>query len=179
MLGVQSKTALDRWLPVAALGFIAITAALPTIMTIVVLPTDGSSYSVAAAQKLVSPGLLERPLQVHLVHVFPELTGRPQAFFSRAQMNEWANEAGEEAFVVIRPILNSAQCAIAEHSRVGEAAPQIVDVVRACGADLIVMGTHGRGAFLAAVTGSVAARVLATSPVPVLLVAGHVTQASS
>lgn len=142
-------------------------------MTIVVLPSDGSPHSIAAAQRLVFPGLFEGPLHVHLIHAFPELTGRPQAYFSRTQMEQWANEAAEDAFSAIRPILRAAQCAVTEHCRVGEAAPQILEVVRACNADLIVMGTHGRGAFLAAIMGSVAARVLSTAPVPVLLVASH------
>lgn len=76
----------------------------------------------------------------------------------------------------MRPILRAAQCTINEHCRVREAAPQILEVVRVCKADLIVMGTHGRGAFLAAILGSVAARVLATAAVPVLLVASNLFQ---
>ncbi|CAG9179637.1 hypothetical protein LMG23992_04027 [Cupriavidus laharis] len=145
-------------------------------MTIVALPSDGSPHSIAAARRLVTPGLFERPLQVHLIHAFPELTGRPQAYFSRTQMDQWASEAAEEAFIPMRPILREAQCTVTEHCRVGEAAPQILEVVRACNADLIVMGTHGRGAFLAAILGSVAARVLSAAPVPVLLVATHLYQ---
>ncbi|SOZ40889.1 universal stress protein [Cupriavidus neocaledonicus] len=142
-------------------------------MTIVVLPSDGSSYSITAARRLTSPSLFETPLEVHLVHVFPEICGRPQAYFSKIQIDQWANEAAEDAFHAIRPLLKAAHCAVTEHPCVGEPAPQIIDVVEACRADVIVMGTHGRGAFLAAVLGSVAARVLASSPVPVLLVTKH------
>ncbi|QEZ43883.1 universal stress protein [Cupriavidus oxalaticus] len=142
-------------------------------MTIVVLPSDGSPYSIAAARRLVSPGLFERPLEVHLVHAFPEISGRPQAFFSKTQIDQWANEAAEDAFHAIRPLLKAAHCAVKEHPCIGEPAPRIVDMIRACQADVVVMGTHGRGAFLSAILGSVAARVLAASPVPVLLVTRH------
>ncbi len=38
------------------------------------------------------------------------------------------------------------------------------------GADLIVMATHGRGALLRTIVGSVADKVMRTSPVPVLLI---------
>lgn len=142
-------------------------------MTIVVLPSDGSSYSITAARKLTSPGLFGTPLDVHLVHAYPEISGRPQAYFSKLQIDQWAHEAAEDAFHAIRPLLEAAHCAVTEHACVGEPAAQIVDLVEACRADVIVMGTHGRGAFLAAVLGSVAARVLASSPVPVLLVPRH------
>ncbi|CAJ95236.1 Universal stress protein, UspA family [Cupriavidus necator] len=142
-------------------------------MTIVVLPSDGSPYSIRAARRLVSPGLFERPLEVHLVHAFPDISGRAQAYFSKPQIDQWANEAADNAFQAIRPLLKAAHCAVTEHACIGEPAPRIVDVVLACRADVIVMGTHGRGAFLSAVLGSVAARVLASSPVPVLLVPKH------
>ncbi|WP_455289199.1 universal stress protein [Cupriavidus necator] len=139
-------------------------------MTVVVLPTDGSPFSAAAARRLLAPGLFERPLEVHMVHASPEIIGRPQAYFSKEQIDQWADEAAEEAFVAIRPLLRSAGVVVTEHRRTGEPAEVIVEVARACGADAIVMGTHGRGAFLAAVLGSVASRVVATAPVPILLV---------
>ncbi|WP_454753793.1 universal stress protein [Cupriavidus necator] len=99
-----------------------------------------------------------------------EVIGRPQAYFSKEQIDQWADEAAEEAFAAIRPLLRSADVVVTEHRRTGEPAEVIVEVARACGADAIVMGTHGRGAFLAAVLGSVASRVVATAPVPILLV---------
>lgn len=51
----------------------------------------------------------------------------------------------------------------------GEVAEAIVDEARGAPADLIVMTTHGRHGVARAVYGSVAERVLASSPVPVLL----------
>lgn len=51
----------------------------------------------------------------------------------------------------------------------GDPAHQIVQQVSAQEADLIVMRTHGRAGLARAVLGSVAERVLATSPVPMLL----------
>ena len=52
----------------------------------------------------------------------------------------------------------------------GEPAAEIVRVASERGADLIVMGTHGRGAVGSLLIGSVAQRVLHLAGVPVLLV---------
>lgn len=47
---------------------------------------------------------------------------------------------------------------------------EICDYARAHGTDLIVMGSHGRGAIVSALLGSVTQRVLAHSDCPVLVV---------
>ncbi len=52
----------------------------------------------------------------------------------------------------------------------GTAAIEIVSVANQCKADLIVMGTHGRRGVSRLMLGSVAERVVRTSPVPVLTV---------
>ena len=49
-------------------------------------------------------------------------------------------------------------------------ASAIVDYARQAGVDLIVMGTHGRGAVAHLLMGSVAERVVRTAPCPVLTV---------
>ena len=49
-------------------------------------------------------------------------------------------------------------------------ASAIVDYARQAGIDLIVMGTHGRGAVAHLLMGSVAERVVRTAPCPVLTV---------
>jgi nucleotide-binding universal stress UspA family protein len=54
--------------------------------------------------------------------------------------------------------------------RTGPAVYAIVDYAREHGIDLIVMGTHGRGAVAHLVLGSVAERVVRLAPCPVLTV---------
>jgi nucleotide-binding universal stress UspA family protein len=54
--------------------------------------------------------------------------------------------------------------------REGDPAHGIVDAVRHLGADLVVIGTHGRGRLAAAVIGSVAQSVVRTAPCPVIVV---------
>jgi nucleotide-binding universal stress UspA family protein len=49
-------------------------------------------------------------------------------------------------------------------------APALIDHVRATGADLVVMSTHGRGGFTRAWLGSVADRLIRQSPAPVLVI---------
>jgi nucleotide-binding universal stress UspA family protein len=53
---------------------------------------------------------------------------------------------------------------------VGDPASQIVAAAGQHGCDLIVMGTHGHSALGTLFMGSVAMRVIADSPVPVLMV---------
>lgn len=55
--------------------------------------------------------------------------------------------------------------------RTGYPDVEIVAAAKDLGADLIVMGTHGRRGLRRALLGSVAARVVRTSPIPVLTVA--------
>ena len=50
------------------------------------------------------------------------------------------------------------------------AASGIVQAAQAQGADLIVVGSHGRTGIARLMLGSVAAKVVAESPVPVLVV---------
>lgn len=52
----------------------------------------------------------------------------------------------------------------------GDPPREIVSTARAIEADLVVMGTHGRTGVARALVGSVAERVVRTSPVPVLVV---------
>jgi nucleotide-binding universal stress UspA family protein len=49
----------------------------------------------------------------------------------------------------------------------------ILDVAKTRGADLIVMGTHGRRGLARALIGSVAEKVVRLSPIPVLTVGGR------
>jgi nucleotide-binding universal stress UspA family protein len=55
----------------------------------------------------------------------------------------------------------------------GVAAEQIARVAKGKRADLLVLGTHGRTGFAKVVLGSVAARLVATAPCPVLTVRGR------
>ncbi|HLM73385.1 MAG TPA: universal stress protein [Polyangiaceae bacterium] len=54
--------------------------------------------------------------------------------------------------------------------RSGPTAPEICNVATEVGADLVIMGTHGRGALGRALLGSTANAVVRSSPVPVLTV---------
>ena len=57
--------------------------------------------------------------------------------------------------------------------RIGDPASVIEDVVKEQGADMVVIGTHGRRGLARAVLGSVAEKVVRTSHVPVLAVPYH------
>ena len=79
----------------------------------------------------------------------------------------------EETNVVLAragDVLSHEGVAFERVSRVGEPAQEIVRFAEEWKADLIAMGTRGQGALTAMLLGSVAQKVIATSPVPVLIV---------
>lgn len=57
-----------------------------------------------------------------------------------------------------------------ERHAVGHPPDMLAEIVNQDAPDLLVMGSHGHGAFAGAVLGSVSARLLAHTKVPVLLV---------
>src|SRR5690242_236456 len=54
--------------------------------------------------------------------------------------------------------------------RLGQPAPCLLDAIQELRPDLVILGSHGRGAVRRALLGSVTARLCRKSPVPVLVV---------
>ena len=141
-------------------------------MSNIVLATDGSPFSDAAARSIVEGRLLKAGFTVHVVHVTPTSPARYAPSSARETIDEWHKEESE------RPC---SRCATSSrpatsfeaHSLRGFAPERIVAHAGETKAEAIVMGTHGRGTFFDAVIGSVAGRVLAMAPCPVLLIKGE------
>ncbi|QKS63612.1 universal stress protein [Cupriavidus gilardii] len=137
----------------------------------IVLPTDGSANSDAAAWCAANPKLFKRDeIRVHVVHCVPDLSGEVKSFIGRAQIDRWHTTESANAMQSVVDILREAGVRTVTQGLVGFAPERIIAYAKSVGAEAIVMGSHGRGAFLDAIVGSVAGRVLAHAPCPVVLV---------
>lgn len=139
-------------------------------MQSIVLAVDGSAYSDAAAQCIAAGQLLRGPLQVHVVHCLPDVSGEVKHYISAADIQAWHSDESGRVMHSAADILRTAGVPFEQHALTGFAPERILAFARSVNAQAIVMGTHGRGAFLNAVVGSVAARVVADAPCPVVLV---------
>ncbi|MBV8270836.1 MAG: universal stress protein [Cupriavidus sp.] len=136
----------------------------------IVLATDGSAFSDAAARFIVDGKLLQSGFTVHVIHVSPDVTGQVRAFVSKETIDAWHQEASEKAMASVCEILGAANLPFERHALHGFAPERIVAYAKSVNAGAIVMGTHGRGSFFDAVIGSVAGRVLAQAECPVVMV---------
>lgn len=139
-------------------------------MNNIVLATDGSTYSDAAARYLTNNLLLKHDLTVHVVHCEPGVTGDVQAFISHDEIAAWHHEQSEKAMQSVTEILRGGNLAVECHEFVGFAPERIVEYADTVQAVAIVMGSHHRPPFLNAIIGSVSGRVLAQAHCPVLLI---------
>lgn len=139
-------------------------------MSQIVLATDGSPFSDAAARFIANGGLLQPEFTVHVVHVAPEVNGGVRAFVSKESIDGWHRDESEKAMQSVCQILADANVPVEKHALSGFPPDRIVSLAKSVGADAIVIGTHGRGSFFDAVLGSVAGRVVAHASCPVLLV---------
>lgn len=146
----------------------------------IVVPTDGSDVSVAGALRAVPLAKLASAsiTVVYVQDVYP-YTGIGQS--NAAGLQDYMAAARAQGAQAIDRISDAARAAgvpietlIVEDT---QAARGIVNAAKSCAADLIVMGSHGRSGVAKLVLGSVAAKVLVLSPVPVLIV--KVTSADS
>jgi len=139
----------------------------------ILFPTDGSDVSLAAADAAITmaklTGAALRP--VYVVEPYP-FTGigvaSPSAFDDYMAASR---QAAALAFERIERIAaaQGVRCEplTVEHPRAAEG---IVETAQSIGADLIVMGSHGRSGVAKLVLGSVATKVLQLSPIPILIV---------
>lgn len=135
-------------------------------------PTDFSECSAEAQRQAVR---LARALgaEVVLVHVSLEAPFYREGPFAMREVRrvveaqrEWAASAIEERAAQVRAAGVPCTTLLAD----GAPHVEIVTAARRAGAELIVMGTHGRSGIERFFLGSVADRVVRTAPCPVLTV---------
>jgi len=138
----------------------------------ILLPTDGSEASVAALGRLL-PRLawFASAPQLALLNVHPALPyARAVAWAGKEAVHRYYEEEGVAAIAPAETVLAQAGVAFERVLRIGDPAHEIVRFANEWHADLIAMGRHGHSALRVMVMGSVTQKVIATSPVPVLLV---------
>ncbi|QCC46335.1 universal stress protein [Halobellus limi] len=138
----------------------------------ILLPTDGSDASLAAA---AHAGSLSRTTgaTVHVVSV-ADSRNRFESPSSGLAPDAWREAENERATAAIEKTIGELPEAVETERTVVTGIPQdeIVDLVEEAAADVVVMGTHGRAGIDRYLIGSVTERVVRRSPVPVLTVQG-------
>lgn len=142
-------------------------------MTIkILLPVDGSACALRAVDHLIAhlAWYSEVP-EIHLLHVHPPIPiGRVQAHIGKETLHAYYLEESQSQLAEAQQKLDAAGCFHTTHIHVGQPAEVIARVADELACNMIVMGSHGRGAVAGLVMGSVANRVLHLTQCPVLLV---------
>ena len=142
----------------------------------ILVPVDGSATSKAGLREAIALAK-GQGASLQLVHVADQhyiaLMGMESSAAGISEMMEGVKRAG-------RGILKSAQraadkagvkaSAVLLETLTGPAADLIVKQAKKSGADLIVLGTHGRRGVRRLLMGSDAEQVVRNAPVPVMLV---------
>ena len=139
----------------------------------ILLAVDGSKPSLDAAKLLVAHAdwYREKPeVELVTVHLPVPRLGHMSAAVSKAQIERYYREEGEQNLAAAKKLLDRAGLAYEERILVGPVAETIAKHAKSSRCDLIYLGTHGRSALADAFVGSTASKLLQISEVPVLLV---------
>jgi nucleotide-binding universal stress UspA family protein len=139
----------------------------------IVVATDGSRYSVAAASEAI--GLAKRNGSVLTVlSVVPSEISTPVDIdFTVSQRELIAEKEMQEAEKNVRAVKEAAQkenVSVKAYIMSGKPADAVIETAKEKGADLIVLGSHGRTGLERLLMGSVAERVIVLASCPVLVV---------
>lgn len=142
----------------------------------ILVPVDGSEASTLGLQeaiKLAKAGAATLKA-IHVVNdlVLVNTSYFPQSLYDQtiATLRQGGKKVLDSAQGTARE--NGAELQVELLDTVGGPADQIIEHAKTWGADLIVMGTHGRRGLRRLALGSDAEMVLRASPVPVLFVRG-------
>ncbi len=133
---------------------------------------DGSKYGIAAVRFVIKHLALFGPAPLlTLIHVVPDLTrlrvpgvfaDAPVPGFKPEQVAEMQRAAFERAFAPARKLLKTSPLQVTEAQLTGNNPGDVIAAFATKNKlDILVIGSHGEGAFVATVLGSVATRVAA------------------
>ena len=139
----------------------------------ILVPVDGSETSLKAVSKAaeLAKAFGSEVTAVYVLDPYP-FTGVGADFaYGQAQYLSAATAEANTALEAVKKQMDEAGVAVKTMVGEGHAVHEgIVRVGDSVGADLIVMGSHGRRGLEKLVLGSVAQRVLSTARIPVLVV---------
>ena len=138
----------------------------------ILLAADGSTYTRRAANYLARHlrDYTGKPT-VHLLHVHAPLPyGGAAGFLGRAAIDKYHREESEKALAVAMKPLRKAGIKCTTSWVVGDVAAEVAACTKRRKATMVVVGSHGRGAFLGLALGSTATKIIAATKVPVLVV---------
>lgn len=138
-------------------------------------PSDFSRASRAACAKAVELAKSNRA-ELLLVHVLGPILVPAEAYVpAKAYEGMWTSARATAQKELDALATRAKKAGVRATTALAEGAPaheEIARVAKRARADLIVMGTHGRTGIARVFLGSVASRVVATAPCPVLTVRG-------
>ena len=137
----------------------------------ILLPVDGSPYSKKMLAYLAAHGTLLNAEKTYTL--FTALLALPplaRAAVGKEAVEEYYAEETEKIFAPLSKYLLRHGINAKTERKVGPAGASIAKYATDGKYDMVVMGSHGNGAVLNLVMGSVANQVLARCTVPVLLV---------
>ena len=143
------------------------------MFTHILVPVDGSPTAAVAVNKAAALAKVfnSQVTAVYVIDPYP-FTGVGADFaYGQAQYLTAATTEAHTALDAVQTLMEQAGVAVEIVVGVGHSVHNgIMEAAKATGADLIVMGSHGRKGLEKLVLGSVTQRVLADSLIPVLVV---------
>lgn len=139
----------------------------------VLLPVDGSECSLRAVSLVISKrACYANPdeLAIHLVNVQAAFSHDVSRFFSHEQVDAFHHEESEKLMQDACKLLDDAGAKYTCHKEIGKVAEKIAELADSLQCDQIVMGTHGRGALVELLMGSITLKVISLVKIPILLV---------
>ena len=142
-----------------------------TATTPILFGTDFSPASDAAFRKAVEMARKEGA-ELVIAHVYepPSAASLETVKFSAEEMEQSTRAGAQKQLDALLAEAKAAGIKVRGVLLPGNASEQLVSFARENGAGLLVVGTHGRTGLSKLFTGSVASRLVATAPCPVLTV---------
>lgn len=137
----------------------------------ILLAVDGSAVSAAAVRHVarLAKALKATP-ELHVLNVVPRLSKAAEKEFGKAGPGRYYDAQFESALAPVRPLLKRTRLPFQERTAIGDIVPVLLAEAKVLKVDMIVIGSHGKGALKGLLLGSVTQKIVALSPVPVLVV---------